>query len=150
MATKVHHIHLSAEERVALEQIIASNHRSAREKKRARMLLFATATPPLKKAVLAAMSKSRRSLNAVRTRCINYGGARPKRTCVVVRAVQKNRVSRKLDGAKEARVALHHPGCPNQTPSSLSSTTPWLDHYQPGAHVSRRRLTSVILLVMSL
>lgn len=40
MSAKAHHIRLSAGEYAALEKISASNHKSEREKKRARILLL--------------------------------------------------------------------------------------------------------------
>ena len=106
MPTKVHHIRLRAEERAALEKISASNHKSEREKKRARMLLLCDSNTCFEEGgsrsdaqVAQELKCSPNTVYQLRRRAPQQDAGR-----VVVREVQKNRVARKLDGAQEAHL----------------------------------------------
>jgi hypothetical protein len=106
MPAKVHHICLSVEERASLEQISASNHRSEREKKRARMLLLCDSNTGFEQGgsrndaqVAAELKCSPNTVYQLRRRAPQQQASE-----VVVRAVQKRRAARKLDGAQEAHL----------------------------------------------
>ena len=106
MPAKVHHIRLSAEERAKLEQISASNHRSEREKKRARILLLCDSNLSYEYGgsrsdaqVATALKCSPNTVYQLRRRAPQQDTGR-----VVVRDVQKRRKARALDGAQEAHL----------------------------------------------
>jgi len=119
MPAKVHHIRLSAEERQALEKVSASNHKSAREKTRARILLLCDSNLPFEEGgsrndtqVAKELTCSPNTVYALRRRA-GEAGEHPA-TRVVVRQEQSKRVARKLDGAGEAHlVALVCSAPPN-------------------------------------
>ena len=106
MPAKTHHIHLSAEDRAALEKVSRSNRQSEREKKRARLLLLCDAnTPPeaggsRSDAQAAAQLKcSPNTVYQLRRRAQERGAVE-----VVSRQEQGHRKARKLDGAGEAHL----------------------------------------------
>jgi transposase len=106
MPAKVHHIQLSAEERAALEKLSASNRRSEREKKRARILLLCDEGTPRESGgsrpdaeVATQLKCSPNTVYQLRRRAVERGVV-----AVVERAEQKNRKARKLDGAQEAHL----------------------------------------------
>ncbi len=104
MPAKVHHIRLSAEERQALEKVSASNHKSAREKKRARILLLCDSNLPFEEGGSRNDTQGAKELTcspntvyALRRRAGEAG--EHEATRVVVRQEQPKRMARKLDGA---------------------------------------------------
>ena len=106
MPAKVHHIHLSPEERAALEKVSHSNRRSEREKKRARLLLLCDeSTRPedggsRSDAQAAIQLKcSPNTVYQLRRRAQERGALE-----VVTRQEQGHRKARKLDGAQEAHL----------------------------------------------
>ncbi len=106
MPTKVHHILLSAEERAALEKVSASNRRSEREKKRARILLLCDAGTRRERGgsrsdaeVATQLKCSPNTVYQLRRRAIERGAL-----AVVERAEQVRRKARKLDGHQEAHL----------------------------------------------
>ena len=106
MPAKTHPILLSAEERTTLEKVSASNRRSEREKKRARILLLCDANTPRERGgsrpdaeVASQLKCSPNTVYGVRRRALARGVVE-----VVERAEQRNRKARKLDGAGEAHL----------------------------------------------
>lgn len=106
MPAKVHHIRLSAEDRAALEKISASNHQSEREKKRARMLLLCDSNLSFEEGGSHSDAQVAQELRCSPNTVYQLRRRAPQQDAagVVVRAVQKNRVARKLDGAGEAHL----------------------------------------------
>ena len=106
MPSKQHHVFLSAEERLALEKASASNRRSEREKKRARILLLCDANT-LREAggsrtdaeVAQALRCHEQTVLGVRRRAGERSAL-----AVIERAVQLHRKERRLDGEGEARL----------------------------------------------
>jgi transposase len=106
MPAKTHHIRLSVEERASLEKLSRSNHRSEREKKRARMLLLCDANTPKEQGgshtdaeVAQVLKCSSNTVYQLRHRVPDRGAI-----AVVTRAEQGHRKARKLDGAQEAHL----------------------------------------------
>ena len=106
MPAKVHHIRLKTEERASLQQISASNRRSEREKKRARILLLCDSNTSFEEGgsrsdaqVALALKCSPNTVYQLRRRAPEQDTAR-----VVVREVQTRRKARVLDGAGEAHL----------------------------------------------
>jgi len=106
MPAKVHYIRLRGEERAALKKISASNRRSEREKKRARILLLSDSNTPFDEGgsrsdaqVAVALGCNANTVYQLRRRAPAQDAGR-----VVVREVQKRRKARALDGAGEAHL----------------------------------------------
>jgi len=106
MPAKVHHILLGAEERAALEKVSASNRRSEREKKRARILLLCDANTSSEAGgshsdaqAAARLKCSPNTVYQLRRRALERGAL-----AVVERAEQVRRKARKLDGHQEAHL----------------------------------------------
>ncbi len=106
MPAKVHHIHLSAEERASLEQVSRSNRRSEREKKRARILLLCDSNLCFDQGGSRSDAPMAKALKCSPNTVYQLRRRTPKQDAghVVVRAVQKRRPARKLDGAQEAHL----------------------------------------------
>lgn len=106
MPAKSHHIHLSPEERAALDKVSHSNRRSEREKKRARILLLCDANTGPEEGgycsdaqVAAQLKCSPNTVYQLRRRAQERGAVE-----VVSRQEQLHRKARKLDGTQEAHL----------------------------------------------
>lgn len=106
MPAKVHHIRLSPEERQALEQVSASNRKSEREKKRARILLLCDSNLSFEQGGSRSDAQVAQELRCSPNTVYQLRRRAPDEDAVqvVVRGVQKRRMARKLDGAKEAHL----------------------------------------------
>jgi len=106
MPTKVHHIRLSADERASLEQLSASNHKSEREKTRARILLLCDSNTSYEQGGSRSDAQVARQLRCSPNTVYQLRRRTPQQQApaVVARAVQKNRATRKLDGNGEAHL----------------------------------------------
>ncbi len=106
MPAKKYVIALSAEERVSLEKVSASNRRSVREKIRARILLRSDCCTPREAGgsqtddlIAAQLKVSALTVANVRQRACERGALES-----VTRQEQQHRKARKLDGAQEAHL----------------------------------------------
>ena len=106
MPAKVHHIRLSAEERVALEKISASNRKSEREKKRARMLLLSDSNTTFDEGGSRSDAQVALALKCNPNTVYQLRRRAPQDNVVplVKRAEQARRPARKLDGEQEAHL----------------------------------------------
>jgi transposase len=106
MSRKQHLIHLSSQERSALEKISRSNRASIREKTRARILLLSDVSQTREQSasrtdaqIVEQLGCSSLTVYNVRRRAVERGALES-----IQRGQQKQRKARKLDGRQEAQL----------------------------------------------